>query len=105
MHPMAARAFLNKLLNVTERMELRRTERNLPPGRYLQGSEICRIFNLKPDSLPEEETDKMEALWGHYGRTDLRLALQFEDEHPEVIPKTKAEEVHAWEDFALTHYS
>lgn len=105
MHPMVARAFLNKLLNDFERAELRKNERNLPQGRYWQGFEICRAYNLRPESLPDQETEKMEELWKQYATTQLRTGLEFEQSHPEVTPKTKAEEVHDWEDWASVHYA
>ncbi len=46
----------------------------------------------------------MEELWGQYAKTQLRMGEEFEDTHPEIIPKSKAEEVHAWEDWAEIHY-
>lgn len=104
MHPMVARAFLSKLLNEFEKANLRKTERSLPQGRYLQGFEICRKYNLKPKPLPEEETEKMQQLWETYAKTQLRAGQEFEDTHPEIIPKSKAEEVHAWEDWSEQNY-
>lgn len=45
------------------------------------------------------ETERMEEVWGEYARTQLSAGQKFEEEHPELKPKTKAEEVHAWEDY------
>lgn len=47
----------------------------------------------------------MEELWKQYATTQLRTGLEFEQSHPEVTPKTKAEEVHDWEDWASVHYA
>lgn len=100
MHPMVARAFTNKLLNEFERAELRKIERNLAQGRYYLASEICHKYNLRPESLPETETEKMESLWIKYATTQLNMGLEFEETHPDIQPRSKAEEVHAWEDWA-----
>ena len=42
----------------------------------------------------------MEKLYWRWSNHNLVLANQFEEEHPEVVPKTRIEEIHAWEDFA-----
>ena len=104
MHPMAARAFLNRLLDSRQRGRLRVYERSLPPGRYLLGFEICRKFRLSAKEIPEREIDEMEALWTQYATTQLRSSEEFEERHPEIPERSKAEEVHAWEDWEFAHH-
>ena len=98
MHPMAARAFLNMQLSPSERERLRDFEKSLPRGRYLQGYEVCRMLNLRPKSVPDIDTSAMESLWTHYAKTQLNVGRTFEDEHSDIEPRTKQQEVHAWED-------
>lgn len=62
MEPYVARAFLNKLLSESERKDLRRLEESQQTGRYLQGFEICRRYNLKPDPLTDHDIAKMDTL-------------------------------------------
>lgn len=42
----------------------------------------------------------MDEMYHRWKNTTLRLANQFEDEHPDVTSRTFIEEIHAWEDFA-----
>jgi len=105
MHPMAMRAFLNMYLSPEKREKQRVYERSLPPGRYLQGFEICRMWNLKPSPVDDADMTRMEALWFQYERTQQSLGMQFEERHPDVCPRSLQEEIHAWEDWALRHYA
>lgn len=43
----------------------------------------------------------MENYWKEYASTVLRVGQEFEQSHPEVEAFTKAQEVHAWEDWSL----
>lgn len=104
MHPMVARAFLNMQLTPNGRERIRAYEKRLPPGRYLQGFEVSRLLNLKPKPVDESMGTEMEALWVRYATTQLNASHAFEEEHPEVRPLSKAEEVHAWEDWALQNF-
>jgi len=61
MEPYVARAFLNKLLNESEKEDLRRQEDK--SGTYLQGFQICQKYHLKPEPLRDEEMARMTALY------------------------------------------
>ncbi len=85
-------------------------KRQLPPGRYLSASELChylsRIGQKNPRNQVEitnptdEDISRMDALYHRWTNLDLKMANQFEEEHPEIKPRTRTEEIHAWEDFA-----
>lgn len=62
------------------------------------------MFGLKPSPVPDDELAAMERLWGQYATTVLRAAEEFEEQHPEVVPRSKAEEIHAWEEWALGRF-
>jgi len=59
LEPMIARAFLWKLLTEPQRKELVSFEKSLPPGRYLQASEICHRFSLSPKARTELQIQEM----------------------------------------------
>lgn len=63
-----ARAFLNKLLNESERWDLKEFEKTLPPGRFLTGFEICRRYKLQPKLLPEKDLAQMELLYWKWNK-------------------------------------
>ena len=46
----------------------------------------------------------MESLWSEYAQTQIDAGVRFEEEHPELEPRTKIEEIHAWEDFAIHRF-
>jgi len=46
----------------------------------------------------------MESLWTHYAKTQLNVGRTFEDEHSDIEPRTKQQEVHAWEDWSLQNF-
>lgn len=46
----------------------------------------------------------MEDLWRDYAKKELSVSQAFEETHPEVVPRTKLEEVWAWEDWAIEHF-
>lgn len=62
MEPFVSRAFLNKLLNDAEKKDLVAFEKSLPQGRYLQGFEVCRRYNLKPKPIPDSDIQRMNTL-------------------------------------------
>lgn len=62
------------------------------------------MFNLKPEPVPEDESAKMEELWGQFAKTELNRLHAFEDANSDVKPKTKQEEIHMWEDWASGRY-
>jgi hypothetical protein len=42
----------------------------------------------------------LDGLWRDYERQVIWPGETFEEQHPEVIPRSKAETVRAWEDWA-----
>lgn len=124
MHPMVARACIAPLLSSEQREKLRKYERSLPPGRYLQGFEICRMLRLKPTTIAEEETDRIQnlyfewekrILWPINNAENIRHERECRDfvgkNELEIKPmknnlkwckcRTRQQEVHEWEDWAL----
>jgi len=115
MEPQSARAFLTGQIMKAGRPDIVTAIRDyekskLPPGRYLTGFEICQwlIRTLRKSFKPpleivnpnEEETEKMDALWKRYRATELAVSESFETEHPDLVPLSKAEQIHRWEDWA-----
>jgi hypothetical protein len=47
----------------------------------------------------------MESLWKRYAVTQLNPNNAFEETHPEVVPHSRVEEIHAWEDWAMENYA
>lgn len=62
------------------------------------------MLRVAPSPIPENEMRNLDALWSQYARTELRFAEEFEDAHPEIRPRTRAEEIHAWEDWAFERF-
>lgn len=113
MEPMTVRVLLAMQLSPEQRGKLRRHERSLPAGRYLQGYEICRLFNLKPSPATEQDTAMLDDLWKQYERRILWKVNQIEQKrHDERCGgfagwckcRTKQEEIHEWEDWALENF-
>jgi hypothetical protein len=119
MEPQSARAFLIGTLRKAGRhnlIDLIRgyEKRALPPARYLTASELChylrRIGQKNPKNQVEvqnpsdQEIQQMDDLYHRWRGIELRLANQFEEEHPEVVPKTLIEEIHAFEDYACQEF-
>lgn len=113
MHPMAARALLAMQLLPEQREKLRKYERTLP--RYLQGSEICQMFKLKPTAAIEMDTETLERLYRLWDQKVLWKVNKIEEKaHNERCMQTpsgqwckcrsKADEVHEWEDWALENF-
>jgi hypothetical protein len=46
-----------------------------------------------------EEAELMDSSWKHYRATDLAVSENFENEHPDVVVRSKAEQLHVFEDF------
>lgn len=105
MRPYVARAFLNKLLNEDERKDLKAFEKTLPEGHYLTSSELCRRYRLKPDPLPEEDTDRMELLlWKWNKRWEARYDAANDGKAPPVIYENHEAELADWLAFAEENY-
>jgi hypothetical protein len=110
MEPMAARALLAIALSSENRKKLRSYEKTLPPGKYLQGGEICRLFKLTPKTASDEDIRTLEQMWHEYNRRVLWKKNKIEEKRHEVdcvkkcICKTRQEEVHDWEDFAMQNF-
>jgi len=43
---------------------------------------------------------RLEKLWADYEKNQMGASRRLEEEHPEVLPRTKLEEIWAWEDYA-----
>jgi hypothetical protein len=69
-----------------QREKMRRLEQSLPPGRFLQGHEICQMFNVRP--TPIEETDSKQ-IQQQFFEWERKHGSAF-DEYFKMI--------HAWED-------
>lgn len=63
------------------------------------------MFNLKTNPVPDIDLSRMDALWSQYAKTQLNVGREFEEQHPELMTRTKAEEIHDWEDWAIANYS
>lgn len=115
MEPMSARAFLIGQIRQAGRpdiIDLIRgyEKRAMPPGRYLTASEWChylwRVGKKNPLNQieiinpSEEDIVRMDTLYRRWENVELPLAVQFEEEHPDVTPRPRIEEIHAWEDYA-----
>lgn len=53
-----------------------------------------------PTNPTERMIKKLEELWQNYERVEMASGRKFEEEHPEIVPRTRLEEVWAWEDYA-----
>lgn len=62
------------------------------------------MMKNKPINPSEEHLAWMETLWRNYERNQEQMGRQFEEEHPEVTPLTRLEEIWAWEDYAMREY-
>lgn len=88
---------------------IRTFEKSLPPGRYLQGFEICDYLKrigkkskrnrIKIENPTEQETAMSDRLWQQYEREVLWPGEKFEGEHPEVKGILKHEQIHEWENW------
>lgn len=62
------------------------------------------MFRLRPKPVPDMDITAMESLWKRYATTDLNAGRAFEEQH-DVVARSKVEEIHAWEDWALANYN
>lgn len=75
------------------------------------------MYKLKPESLPEYETENMEILWRAFERNFLWKQREHDDnlhpagctmftcKHKAVIgTHSKLDEIYQWEDFARANY-
>lgn len=58
-----------------------------------------------PKSPAENDIARMDALWLDYQRTQGRAGQELETQHPEVEPRSRLDEIYAWEDYAVNEYS
>lgn len=58
------------------------------------------MMKNKPVNPSAQVIDKLEVLWVDYERTQMGVGRRLEQEHSEVIPTTKLEDIWAWEDYA-----
>jgi hypothetical protein len=103
MEPYVARAFLNKLLSEGERADLRKFEEQMQ-GRYLQGFEICRRYNLKLDPLPEADIQRMDLLLWKWKRAWEVKFDSLGDEPFNVNGDHVLGDLWDWERFAEDNY-
>lgn len=117
MEPMTCRALLTLRLLPEQRNRLRDYEKTFPPGRYMTGNEICKMFRLKPESIPESETERIDAIWFEYRkRIGWKQGKLNDLYHENVCSKTKQrihagvpwcecptpqEDIHVWEDWFI----
>lgn len=106
MQPMVARAMLMSQLSSSGLEKLRAYEKQSfkdQPGRYLQGFEICKLMKNKAANPSERMISALEQIWADYDSRVMSISRKFEEEHHEVVPRTKLEEIWAWEDYAIKH--
>lgn len=46
----------------------------------------------------------MENLWFEYAKTQQHSGWDLEKQHPEVVPRSRLEEIWAWEDYAIARF-
>lgn len=109
MEPYVARAFLNKLLNDSERKDLQKQEEQ---GRYFLGFEICQKFHLKPEPLSEHEVDEMTRIYRVWQKKWECEYDRLRAAHPDVDGKPSfnvtgddwLSDLRSWEYFARMNY-
>jgi len=47
----------------------------------------------------DDDIAMMESYWQRFEREHIWPGERFEEEHPEVVAKSKAEQIHDWEDW------
>lgn len=110
MEPMTARAVLTLNLSPEQREKLRNHEATLPPGRYLMGFEIVRIFQMKMGEIPQDQTNEIDELYKRWERSVLWKANNIEGKRHEAVCggeckcRTRQEEVWEWEDWIIQNY-
>jgi len=114
LEPMIARAFLYRLLNEREREILRDYEARLPPRRYLQASEVCRMFRLQVNPKTEQEIQAMNKVAAEFSAILWKQRiLEYKTENPEMTDldltdavdgKIEAEDIGEWQEFAAVRY-
>lgn len=74
-----ARGFLTLLLSPNQRKQIWETEALYPDGRYLTGSEICKLLNLeKPEPIEQTRLDAMEDCYQRWHKTRRTESSSFE---------------------------
>lgn len=110
---MAARALLAISLSSENRKKLRRYENSLPPGRYLIGAEICKMFQLTPEAPDEMELAKLDYMWRVYEGIQWKKNKIEEKTHDQMCRnitgtwckcRTRQQEIHEWEDWAIENF-
>jgi len=113
MSTFVARALINRLLSDNERKSLKKVEKDLQTqldsaghhqrGRFLAGFEVCRLFHLKPDPVPETESDRMQSLlWIWKKKKDAEFDA--DREHYEGLAN-EYERLLDWLDYAEQEYA
>ncbi len=115
MEPMSARASLTYQIRKAGLEDIVRAirvyEKSLPPGRYLQGSELCQYLRriganpknrIEINNPSENDVAMLDAMWKQYERDVIWAGEKFEEEHPEIELEAQAtwQRVHTWEDRA-----
>lgn len=112
MVPEVVRAFLNLQLSPKQRASLRAFERSgkLPGGRCLTACEICRMFQIQSKVVPDCDIETMRDLWQRYQAKILWKNRKIEEKDHETKCqekcqcKSRVQEIHDWEDWALVHF-
>jgi hypothetical protein len=114
MEPMIARAFLYRMLGPNEREKLNAIELSMPRGRYLQGFEICRLFNLEPKPITEAQENQMKEVRAGFEKILWKQrVLEMRAENPgrtneeltgAVDGKIGPEDLSSWQPYAVLHY-
>lgn len=79
-------------------------------GRYLQGFEVCRRYGLRPDPLPEADTQRMDALLWEWRRLQSSLFDQLREADEKSAEAFNVNGDHmfgdlwAWEKYADDNY-
>lgn len=111
LEPMIARAFIYRLLNESERAVLRDYEARLPPRRYLQACEVCRMFRLQVNPKTEQEIEAMNKVAAEFSAILWKQRiLEYKVENPKMTDmdvvdgKIEAADIWPWQEFSAIRY-
>lgn len=114
MEPILAQGFVYRMLNAEERAKLLKVEASLPPRRFLQGFEVCRLFGLKLKPRTDDEIAAMEKTAAEFSKILWKQrVLTYREENPElsdaeilevVDGKIDQDDLPAWREYAARHY-
>lgn len=104
MEPMSARAFLasqlhSSALGKLDALRVYEKSLNLAPGRYLTGFEVSRWMRrscpgMKIENPSENDVAQMDRLWRDY-----------EWQRMKSVSQLSIDQIHAWEEWALDHFT